>query len=297
MTQAAWWRRFLVRGVFWRQFLRWAVLNTPLWIEPLVMAFWSLFFLLWGTGRRGVMRNLSAIKPGSSPVANFFRCYRVFWNYAWTIADNARFRELGALPDWEFAGWQYFEAMQNSGGAILLTAHMGSYDLGAQLFAEDAERHVVMVRAPEIDPQTRLYEEAHTPAGVNVAFNTGTSDLAIDLLHAVREGSVVAIQGDRVTPGISELPATLFGKPFRVPAGPFALAMSTGVPIYSVFVIRRGLRRYRLAAAPPFHVERTRDRDASLARAVAAWTRELESMVSEFWYQWFAFEPFWEEGA
>ena len=30
------------------------------------MAFWSAFFLLWGPGRRGVMRNLKVIKPGSS---------------------------------------------------------------------------------------------------------------------------------------------------------------------------------------------------------------------------------------
>ena len=47
-----------------------------------------MFFLLWGPGRRGVMRNLSAIMPGSSAIANFFRTYRVFWNYAWTITDN-----------------------------------------------------------------------------------------------------------------------------------------------------------------------------------------------------------------
>ena len=41
MTKSSrWWRRFLVRGVFWRQFLRWAVLNVPLWLEPTVMASW-----------------------------------------------------------------------------------------------------------------------------------------------------------------------------------------------------------------------------------------------------------------
>ena len=54
-----------MRGVVWRQLLRFAILNVPPWIEPIVMAFWSAFFLLWGPGRRGVMRNLKVIKPGS----------------------------------------------------------------------------------------------------------------------------------------------------------------------------------------------------------------------------------------
>src|SRR6202011_3594827 len=89
-----WRRRFLVHGVFWRHFLRFAALNVPPWIEPLVIAAWSFFFLLWGPGRRGVMRNLKAIIPGSNALTNLFRCYRVFWNFAWTLSDNARFKEL-----------------------------------------------------------------------------------------------------------------------------------------------------------------------------------------------------------
>ena len=56
----------------------------------------------------------------------------------------------------------------------------------------------------------------------------------------------MAIQGDRVTGEISFLPATVFGKATRVPAGPFALALAARVPIYPVFVVRLGRRRYRL---------------------------------------------------
>jgi len=33
----SWFHRFTVKGVFWRQFLRWAVFNVPLWIEPAVI--------------------------------------------------------------------------------------------------------------------------------------------------------------------------------------------------------------------------------------------------------------------
>jgi predicted LPLAT superfamily acyltransferase len=296
----SWFRRFLVQGVFWRRLLRWGVLIVPLWIEPLIMATWSLIFLLWGPGRRGVMRNLSAVLPGSTPLGNFFRTYRVFWNFAWSIADDVRFKEMRVAPDWEFTGSEYFADLDSrEGGAIILTAHMGNYNLGAHLFAHISDRPIVMVRAPESDPETRQYEEdLHGRTGaeaLRIDFSTRSSDLAFDLLDAVQRGEIIAIQGDRVTPGIGALPATLFGKATQFPAGPFALAMAARVPIYPLFIVRMGRRRYRLDAAKPFEVTRTRDRAVAFEKATQIWTRELEAVVRESWYQWFNFEPYSEE--
>jgi phosphatidylinositol dimannoside acyltransferase len=291
-------RRFFVRGVLWRQLLHWAVLNVPIWLEPLVIGWWSAFFLLWGPGRRGVMRNLSAVLPGSWPITNFFRTYRVFWNYAWTITDNARFRLMRTLPDWDFEGIENFEKLQtHDGGTILLTAHMGSYDLGAAVFAELTSRRIVMVRAPEADPETREFEErVHERKGADglrVGFNTVASDLAFDLLAAVQSGEIVAIQGDRVTPGITAVETTLFGKRVSIPAGPFALAMASRVPIFPLFVMRSGRRRYCLVTCPPIMLTRTsRDRDADIRRGVDEWVQALEAAVRKGWRQWFAFEPY-----
>jgi phosphatidylinositol dimannoside acyltransferase len=293
----SWFRRFLVHGVFWRQLLRFGVLNAPLWTEPIVMAIWSTIFLLWGPGRRGVMHNLTAILPGSTFTANFFRTWRIFWNFAWTIADNVRFKETRVTPDWDFVGIEHFEELESRpGGAIILTAHMGSYDLGAHLFAEISKRHIVMVRAPETDPETRKFEEElheRTAADtLQIDFSTRASELALDLLGAVQRGELIAIQGDRVTPGISTLPATLFGKATMLPAGPFALAMAARVPIYPLFIVRMGRRRYRLVVAKPIEVVRTRDRAEAFQRAMDTWTRELESVIRTAWFQWFTFAPF-----
>ena len=294
-------QRFLVKGVFWRQLLRWAVLNVPIWLEPVVIGSSALFFLLWGPGRRGVMRNLTAIKPGSTAPINFLRTWRVFWNYAWTITDNVRYREMRMIPDWEFTGLEEFERMRNrEGGAIMLTAHMGSYDLGAHLFSETSHRTVTMVRAPETDAQTRDYEERFldrtAPEAIRVEFNTKATDLVLDLLDALRRGEIVAIQGDRVTPGIAAISTTMFGRSMQVPAGPFALAMTARVPIVPVFVVRQGRRRYRLLTCAPIEVvRRSRNRDDDFAAAVAVWIRELENVVRGCWFQWFTFEPFSEE--
>lgn len=296
----SWLRRFRVKGVFWRQLLRFGTLTVPIWIEPVILAWWSGFFLLWGPGRRGVMQNLSIIKPGSSAFANFFRTYRVFWNFAWTITDNVRFKEHRTAPDWTFNGLEHFDALrQHEGGAIILTAHMGNYDLGAHLFAEVAKRKIVMVRAPETDSETQAHEqhlrERTVSDDLSVGYSGESPDLAIDLLHALNRGEIVAIQGDRVVGGVAGLRTKLLGSSAQVPAGPFALAMASGVPIFPLFVVRAGRRHYALIVGEPFHVERNRDRHRAFSGAVAKWTAELESAVRTYWFQWFTFEPFAED--
>lgn len=297
----AWLRRFGARGVFWRQLLRFAVISVPLFLEPLVMAVWSGLFLFWRSGRRAVMMNLRVIKPGSRNITNFFRTYRIFWNFAWSISDNLRFFEDRTIPDWEFSGLENFERLRDhKGGAIILTAHMGSYDLGAHLFSETSARQIVMVRAPEVDPQTHSFEErakGRQAGAVRVDFNTRAGALALDLLHAVRDGDLVAIQGDRVTPGIASASARLFGTTVNLPSGPFALALAARAPIFPLFIIRKGRRRYQLLAHPPITIERTRDRQGDLQRAVDAWATVLESVVATAWHQWFMFEPMTEERA
>ena len=300
---SGWLRRFGASGVFWRRTARFGGLTIPVWTEPIVIACFALLFLLWGSGRRGVMRNLAAINPGSTRFGNFFRTYRVFWNYAWVLTDTLRFKERRTIPDWDFEGLEYFEQLSSgSGGAIMITAHMGSYDLGAQLFSEVCERRIHMVRAPEADAQTQAFEQQQTArTGVDslqVQFNTGAGHLALELLDVIRRGDIAAIQADRITAGLTAHRTTLFGMPFDLPAGPFALAMAARAPLYPVFVVRVGRRHYRLVTCPPISIERrSRERDQDVAAAVAVWTRQLETIIREHWYQWFAFEPFYAERA
>jgi lauroyl/myristoyl acyltransferase len=294
-----WWRGFLVRGVMWRRVLRWAVLNVPICLEPAIIAFWTLLFFLWQPVGRGARANLQAIFPRSTMIGNLLRTYRLLWNFAWTITDNVRFAEMATVPDWEFVGFEHYQRLQrHEGGAIILTAHMGSYDLGAQLLATRGDRKLTIVRAPEPDPETQEFEaRAHkrsTAASVRIDYNTRATDLAFQLMEALQAGEIVAIQGDRVTGAVASIPAELFGQPTLLPSGPFALAMAARVPIFPLFVIRLGRRRYRLLTCEPISVERTsRDRDADLRSGVAAWTETLEHVIREHWYQWYTFEPFY----
>jgi phosphatidylinositol dimannoside acyltransferase len=291
--------RLRTGSVMWRHVLAWGVNNVSYALEPMQMWVWTFFFFVfWGSGRRTVMRNLARILPGSTAIGNFFRAYRVFLEFAWTFTDSAQFLERQIGFDWEFEGAEHLQALSStSTGGIVLTAHMGNYDLGSYMFSRHLNRTITTIRAPEVDPASHAYSAAQRErlgGRFRVLYNTDPTSLAYQLVEAIGEGQIVAIQGDRALPGVPARCVTLFGARTKLPVGPFALAMATGVSIQPTFIARVGRRRYRVIAAPPIGCSRKpgMSRDDAIAAAMDEWTRTLERVVARHWYQWFAFEPF-----
>jgi lauroyl/myristoyl acyltransferase len=127
---------------------------------------------------------------------------------------------------------------------------------------------------------------------VKVEYNTEGTLLSFDLLNALRGGEIVSIQGDRVMGEVSQSPVNLFGKAVELPSGPFVLALVAGVPIYPLFVVRSGYRRYRIVAGEPIYCVRTgQSRDLDVAPAMARWAQVLEERIADSWPQWYAFTP------
>ena len=289
--------RFAVRGVFWRQYLDWATINMPFYTYPVLHCFMTFFFFFFAApARRIVLSNLVIILPGSSRAMNYLRVFRTFHNYAWTISEAAIYKLIKEEFSYEIIGANWLDQLGAAQGAIVLTAHMGNYDLGAALFAEKFNRELRVVRAPEPDRQTAQHLSASLEksgeGAIKVDYNTAGALLSFDLLNALRLGEIVSIQGDRVEGGVAEIPAHLFGTRVHLPNGPFVLAQVARVPIYPLFIARSGYRSYQIIVREPITVLRSgRDRDDDIAQAVGNWCRVLEQLIAEHWDQWFAFAP------
>lgn len=288
--------RIRPQAAFWRRLHLWAVNNFPPFLVPISMFFAALpFYLLWRSGRRRLIRNLELIF-GRQPLRNFARGMRVVYNFSWTMTDTWLFTEQRAQVDWEFEGLEHFESLiAHPGGVVILTAHMGNYDLGAYFFAEKAGRPLSIVRIPEQDENSEKLarerrERTATPS-LSVTYSDSPDIAAISLLDRLRNGETVAIQGDRIYPGLATTAATLFDQSCRLPVGPFELALVTRAPLYPLFVVRNGIYRYRVIAHPPIEVRRTgRDRSEAVGKAMNTWTEVLERVLERWWHQWAAFE-------
>jgi lauroyl/myristoyl acyltransferase len=289
--------RFAVRGVFWRQYLDWAAANLPFYFYPVNLVFFTLFFFFFAApARRTVVANLGVILPGSSWAMNHLRAFRTLYNFACTISDAAIYKINKEEFSYEIIGAEWLEQLGAAKGAIVLTAHMGNYDLGAALFAEKFHREIRMVRAPEPDRQTAQHLSASLDkvgeGAVKVDYNTAGALLSFDLLKALRDGEIVSIQGDRIEGEVAQIRARLFRKEVRLPNGPFVLALVAQMPIYPLFIARSGYRSYQVIVREPIRVLRTSgSREDDIEKGVAKWCAVLEDIIAPRWDQWFAFTP------
>lgn len=296
-TSLNWLRGFAVRGVFWRQYLDWATVQIPFFLYPVFHFFMTLFFFFFAApARRIVLAHLAIILPDSSRAINYLRVFRTFHNYSWTISEAAIHKLIEEDFAYEIIGAQWLDQLGAAQGAIVLTAHMGNYDLGAALFAEKFNREIRVVRAPEPDRQTAQHVSASLEksgeGAIKVDYNTAGAFLSFDLLNALRLGEIVSIQGDRVEADLATIDAHLFEREIRLPNGPFVLAQVSRAPIYPLFIARSGYRSYQIIVREPIAVPRTGpDREEDLVPAVEKWARVLEQILAERWEQWFAFAP------
>jgi len=140
---------------------------------------------------------------------------------------------------------KYVAARERGKGAILLTAHMGSFEVAAAaLLRHESRIHVVFKR--DVGRFERIRQTLRQRLGViEQAVDDGWS-VWVRLRDALRANEVVAIQGDRVMPGQKGRRMPFLGGHTLLPTGPAKLAMASGAPIVPVFSVRTPEGRIRL---------------------------------------------------
>ena len=298
-------RRWSVDGDRLTRLQQWGARVCPPVMEPVLMfGYVSLLFVLFGRGRRAVQSNLRVILPGSSPLRNWFRAWKVFWNFGWTMTDAGRVRAGVRQLSWEIAGVDHFrELAEMEGGAILLTAHMGNYDIAGPTFAGKFNRKLNAVRAPERDTNLQAFYEKQSDRlggeGFAVSYNAPGAMLGVELAQMLARGEVVALQGDRVMDEVAPVTAQVCGRELALPVGPHVLAVAGRAPIFPLFVIRSGWRRYRILSLPPQPVpvrERGTSRDEVFQRSAEAWAKVLGGVLRSHWDQWLEFSAVFQPG-
>ena len=289
--------RFAVESVFWRRVIDGTVNHVPaIFHRPLIWIAAFLFFFIATPARKALLQNLRLVRPRSLRVVNYFRVLRVFANFGWSLRDSAAYRITKARVRYELEGGRFLEQLASGKGAIVLTAHMGNYDLGAALFAERFHRKLKMVRAPEPDAlaaqHVDLALQQSTAGKVEVGYSGDGPSLAFDLLNDLRNGEIICIQGDRVVGDVGRAPVQLSSREVFLPNGPFVLATVSQARIYPLFIVRTGYHKYKIISREPIVANRGNgSREEAIAGAMQNWARVLQEVTRRYWPQWFAFVP------
>lgn len=294
--------RFHVTGSFWFRLHGLGMSFLPDWgVFTVVHLFTPLFFLLLFRIRRAIASNLEPVLGPAGFLERQRRIYRTMLTFAWCLSERYQ-RLLADRPfhtTIDLDRWQ--RIAQPGHGFIMVTAHLGNFEVGSMLPSFEEGRRVVVVREPEVDPDAQQYveellERASAGRWINY-FQTDDPLAGLMLLETLRDGGIVGVQGDRPHAGGRIVEAPLFGRPFPFPAGPAALARTAGVPLVPIFVLREGKRAYRIEIAEPIAVPRTRDREADTVAATGRLAQEIERAIASAPHQWFCFRELWPKGA
>ncbi|WP_394827503.1 lysophospholipid acyltransferase family protein [Pendulispora albinea] len=278
-------------GLFWRRIAAWGAQSGPEWWVKYSPAFFGLAgAVLVPSARRKVVANLRRIRGETSVLRNAVETGQTFTTYAGCLAEVlSNGSKNGRVPQAELIGRErVLEVAALKKGIVVVTIHTGGWETVGPLFSRIGLR-VMMAMEPERDPRAReLQDEARRAAGLLVAHVGGDPLDSLPLLRHLQTGGVVALQVDRLPPGIRTESVRLLGAPGEIPLGPLRLAQLSGAPLVPIFCAREGYRRYRLEASPPIFLPRRASRDEvhdaaqKVADAVTAFLRVHPT-------QWFHF--------
>ena len=291
---------FYVTGIFWYRFHGCGVRVLPPWTLSLLMPlFTTFFFVALRKIRTAIAANLVPVLGPCGWLGRQVRIFRTMWSFAWCLSE--RYERLGTRRKFQVGadGIEHWRALDASGrGFILVTAHIGNWEVGSMLPAAQEQRTVHVVREAEGDPRAQRFIAdliRSAACGNYITHFAEDPRLGMILLDALRQGEVVALQTDRPRAGGKTVEATVFGESFPLPIGPAALARAAEVPILPVFVFREGRLGYRCAIRPPIQVARTADRQADVEDAVLKLAAELEWAIAHRPHQWFCFRKLWAD--
>jgi KDO2-lipid IV(A) lauroyltransferase len=238
--------------------------------------------------RARVAANLTRVRPDAGPAERAALVDDVFRHFAICFTDlistnrrEARLDRLVARRE----GDAHLLAAAEGRGLVLLTAHVGNWELGGRLLAARLGRPTHVVVAAEADPGVERFLRGG-PSPVHFV-RRGDPTAALPLVAALRRNEVVAMQGDRALGTRGDAHVEFFGAPAAFPLGPFVLARAAGTSVVPAFCLLER-DRYTVVVAPAIPVSAGRE-----TAALAAWVRVLEGIVRRAPEQWFNFFDVW----
>jgi KDO2-lipid IV(A) lauroyltransferase len=177
------------------------------------------------------------------------------------------------------------QALDQGRGLILLTPHMGSFEVAAQAYAErfGARQPITVLYRPA--RQAWLLELEQT-ARARPALATAPATLAgvRQLMRALRQGQTLGMLPDQVPPAGMGVWAPFFGQPAYTMTLAARLAQQTGAAVLLIWAERlpRG-GGYRVCLRPlaePLPDKAGLDEEAWTAAAAASINRSMEAVIA-----------------
>lgn len=201
--------------------------------------------------------------------------------------SNDELRRIVSLHGWD----KIEDAVASGRGAIIVTMHLGNFDLVGQLLAARGWNLTVPVErmghAQTFDFLVRL----RASRGIHIV---PVEESPRAMLKALTSAQLVGLAIDRVVAG-KTLSVPFFGRETGFARGFASLVRHSGVPVFMGVGTRHGISEFEGHVVGPLEMDHTPG-PAAERRNTAVVVSEMERFIRRFPDQWMAFWDVWQDG-
>ena len=266
----------------------------PLWLLYGVMALVVPLYMIFNRNGYQSMYRFFRERMGYGRCKSFCSVYANHFRFGQIILD--RFG-VYAGKKYHFVSEEqhvFDEKETHDKGFVMLSSHVGNYEMAGYSLRPKVKRYNVLVFAGETE--TVMENRQRILSQNNVRMVPVKDDLShLFLLNtALDDGEIISMPADRIFGSQKSVECQFFGQVARFPLGAFAMAVQKEVDVITVFVMKTGLRSYDIYLRELQYDKSLSSRE-QMSQLAQNFAIELENMVRRYPTQWFNYFDFWKQ--
>ncbi len=265
----------------------------------------NIHYILGFRERRAVIENLKTVLGEPLQDEELDRTAKdVFKNFAKYLVDFFRFSRMtpGYIKEFiKLEGLTNVEdALKNGKGVIMLSAHLGNWELGGFVMGTlGYPIHAVVLTHQNVKINNFFKDQRSMGKMRSIEFGASLRGC----YKALKNNELLALLGDRDFSN-NGLPVIFCGKSAVLPKGPAALSYRTGAAIVPCFITRNSDDTFTFVFEKPIlppavtsqrpgEQEPAADEDSAIKGIMGRYLPIMESYVKKYPGQWYIFRNFW----
>ncbi|MEP7255728.1 MAG: lipid A biosynthesis acyltransferase [Ferruginibacter sp.] len=179
-------------------------------------------------------------------------------------------------------------------GGILLSAHIGNWDVAGHLFKRLETRINIVLYDGEHEQIKEYLESVTGKRNVNIIVIKNDLSHIYAISDAFTNNELVCMHADRFIEGNKTLSTGFLDETARFPMGPFLLASKFKVPVSFVFAVKESKLHYHFFASEIKEYTNP-DKGAVMQEMLNDYAAEMEKKLKQYPEQWFNYYNFWQK--
>jgi predicted LPLAT superfamily acyltransferase len=276
------------------QFFVWILKTFGVQPAYFLLRFVVLYFFLFSYKSSREIYSLYRTKLGYGRLAAILKLYKNYYLLGQGIIDKVVVMAgISNKFSYNFDGEENLRAIASlEKGGILLSAHIGNWDIAGHLLKRlDTRINVVMFDGEH----QQIKEYLATVTGkksINIIFIKNDLSHIYEISEAFKNNELVCMHADRFLEGNKTLATNFLGEKARFPMGPFILAATFKVPVSFVFAIKESNLHYHFFASEIKNYNQL-DKGLVMQEMLNDFAGEMEAKVKKYPEHWFNYYNFW----